>query len=144
LYVSTSIPIHLCFAAFAPITADHFTLELLHCDSGNFQVFLDQFSYQKPKEFKIIVLDNGVFHKAKALTIPHNIGLVFLPPYSPELNPAEKIWWMWKRKFTNKLFHSLEEISPFITVKVRELTKHHIFTLTKFDYILFANFWTII
>ena len=32
------------FGAFSPITADHFTLELPHCDSNHFQVFLDQFS----------------------------------------------------------------------------------------------------
>ena len=132
------------FGAFSPITGDGFTLELPHCNSQNFQLFLEQFSHQKPEEFKIVVLDNGAFHKAKALTIPHNIALVFLPPYSPELNPAEKIWWMWKRKFTNQLFNSLDEISIFITEQVQALTKHAIFTLTKFDYILFADFWAIL
>ena len=88
------------------------------------------------------MLDNGAFHKAKALTIPHNIALVFLPPYSPELNPAEKIWWMWKRKFTNMLYKNLEEISDFITQQVTALTKHTLFTLTKFDYILCSTFWS--
>ena len=39
-----------------------------------------------------MVLDNGAFHKAKKLEIPDNIKLVFLPPYSPEMNPAEKMW----------------------------------------------------
>jgi transposase len=37
-----------------------------------------------------MVLNNGAFHKAKSLTIPHNIGLIFLPLYSPELNTAGK------------------------------------------------------
>ncbi len=132
------------FGTFSTITADHFTLELPHCDTSHFQVFLDQFSQQKPEEFKMIVLDNGAFHKAKSLTIPHNIALVFLPPYSPELNPAEKIWWMWKRKFTNMLYKNLEEISDFITQQVTALTKHTLFTLTKFDYILFSSFWSIL
>lgn len=130
------------FGAFSPITGDSFTLELPHCDSQNFQLFLDQFSTKRPDELKIVILDNGAFHKAKALQIPHNIVLVFLPPYSPELNPAEKIWWLWKRKFTNRLFSSLDEVSNFITLQVQKLTKHTIFTLTKFDYILFADFWT--
>jgi len=62
------------------------------CNSDNFQIFLNEFSLQNPTEFKIIVLDNGAFHKAKALIIPGNIALIFLPPYSPELNPAENIW----------------------------------------------------
>jgi hypothetical protein len=39
-----------------------------------------------------MVLDYGAFHKAKSLRIPENIYLLFLTPYSPELNPAEKIW----------------------------------------------------
>ena len=44
-----------------------------------------------------MVLDNGAFHKAKALKIPENTGLIFLPPYSPELNPAENIWAILKK-----------------------------------------------
>ena len=51
-----------------------------------------------------MVLDNGAFHKAKSLKIPDNIFLLFLPPYSPELNPAEKYGKHIKRKFTNKHF----------------------------------------
>lgn len=81
------------------------------CNADTFQLFLNQFSEIAPSEFKIIVLDNGAFHRAKKLHIQDNIALLFLPPYSPELNPAEKIWQHLKRKFTNKYFKSLEEIS---------------------------------
>ena len=38
-----------------------------------------------------MVLDNGRFHQAKSLEIPENIVFVFLPPYSPELNPIERL-----------------------------------------------------
>jgi transposase len=80
------------FGAFSPINGDNFLLEMPVCNSEAFQIFLDEFSSQKPDEFKIMVLDNGAFHHAKRLNIPSNISLLFLPPYSPELNPAEKIW----------------------------------------------------
>ena len=83
-------------------------LEMPTCNAANFQIFLDMFSFQNPDEFKIMVLDNGAFHKAKSLIIPENIVLIFLPPYSPELNPAEKIWAKLKRTFTNRLFNSLD------------------------------------
>ena len=56
-----------------------------------FQTFLEQLSKQDEQEFKIVILDNGAFHHAKSLTVPDNIHLIFLPPYSPELNPAEKV-----------------------------------------------------
>ncbi|HTN19339.1 MAG TPA: IS630 family transposase [Pelobium sp.] len=110
------------FGAFSPIDGDKFLLEMPNCNSDNFQIFLNEFSLQNPTEFKIMVLDNGAFHKAKALQIPQNISLIFLPPYSPELNPAEKIWAILKRKFTNQLHHSLDEVSNFIKVAIEELT----------------------
>ena len=109
------------FGAFSPINGDKFVLELPNCDSSNFQIFLNEFSKQNPNEFKVIVLDNGAFHKSKSLLIPENIGLIFLPPYSPELNPAENIWAFFKRKYTNKLHKSLDEVSNFISDTILSL-----------------------
>lgn len=131
------------FGAFSPINGDKFLLEMPNCDAINFQLFLNEFSAQNPTEFKIIVLDNGAFHKAKSLIIPTNIGLIFLPPYSPELNPAEKIWAILKRKFTNKLHKSLEEVSLFITEAISQLTTMGIKRTCGFEYILLESIWTI-
>ena len=80
------------FGAFSPITGDSYLLEMPHCNSDTFQLFLDHLSNQNPAEFKILILDNGAFHHGRRLLIPDNIALIFLPPYSPELNPAEKMW----------------------------------------------------
>ena len=52
---------------------------------------LVQFSCQMPILLADI-LDNGAFHKARALRLPPNVGLLFLPPYAPELNPIERLW----------------------------------------------------
>jgi len=131
------------FGAFSPINGDKFLLEMPNCDAINFQLFLNEFSAQNPTEFKIIVLDNGAFHKAKSLIIPANIGLIFLPPYSPELNPAEKIWAILKRKFTNKLHKSLEEVSLFITEAISQLTPMGIKRTCGFEYIFLESIWTI-
>ncbi len=49
----------------------------------------------------IIVMDNASFHRKKHLfDIAQNYGyrLIFLPPYSPELNPIEKFWAWLKRQ----------------------------------------------
>jgi transposase len=132
------------FGAFSPITGDSFMLEMPNCNAANFQVFLDEFSVQNEDEFKIMVLDNGAFHKAKSLTIPQNIALIFLPPYSPELNPAEKIWAKLKRTFTNRLFGSLETLSDFICEATKSINKPTIKSTCAFDYIFEGLFWTII
>lgn len=130
------------FGAFSPINGDKFLLELPNCDSNNFQIFLNEFAKQKPNEFKIIVLDNGAFHKSKSLVIPENIGLIFLPPYSPELNPAENIWAFFKRKYTNKFFKSLDEVSSFISDSIKSLTEEIVKTTCGFKYVFQNSFWT--
>lgn len=129
--------------AFSPITGDHFQLILPHCNADNFQVFLNNFSKENHKELKIIVLDNGRFHKAKKLIIPENIVLVFLPPYSPELNPAEKIWAKYKRQFSNKFYKSLEEVEEFITEVVNNTTKKEVMSICRYDFIFLNKIWTI-
>jgi transposase len=130
------------FGAFSPINGDKFLLEMPHCNAANFQIFLNEFSLHQPTEFKIITLDNGAFHKAKSLAIPENIGLIFLPPYSPELNPAENIWAILKRKFTNLLHETLEEISNFITETTALLCKTKVKSACGFEYIFSGLNWT--
>ena len=88
-----------------------------------------------------MVLDNGAFHKAKKLNIPLNIKLLLLPPYCPELNPAEKMWDRIKRTFTNKLFHSLKQLSLFIENTVNTIDKQSVISTYSFPYIFFDSFW---
>ena len=80
------------FGAFSPYNGDSLVMELPHCNGENFQIFLNELSIKNPQEFKVMILDNGGFHKAKSLVIPKNIVFIFLPFYSPELNPAELVW----------------------------------------------------
>ena len=40
----------------------------------------------------VLVMDQAGWHIAKALEVPDNISLLLLPPYSPELNPIERLW----------------------------------------------------
>lgn len=130
------------FGAFSPIDGHHFMLEMPFCNAANFQIFLDEFSQERPEEFKIMVLDNGAFHKAKCLIIPQNMAVLFLPPYSPELNPAEKIWAKFKRTFTNRLFKTLDELSDFIAETTQNLTHKQVKSICSFSYIFSDGFWT--
>lgn len=130
------------FGAFSPINGKSFLLELPYCNTDCFELFLNEFSLINPQELKVIVLDNGAFHKAKRLIIPKNIILIFLPPFSPELNPAEKMWAKFKRTFTNKLYKSLEEVSLFIQSVTQNLKDNETKNTCAFDYIFFNQFWT--
>ena len=56
-----------------------------------------------------MVLDGASSHKSKDLNIPKNVSLIRLPPYSPELNPAEQIWNILRRNyFANRVFDTLD------------------------------------
>jgi len=46
----------------------------------------------KPGAHAVLVLDQAGWHVAKALVAPANVTLLHLPPYSPELNPVERVW----------------------------------------------------
>jgi len=62
-----------------------------------------------------MVLDNVKFHKALRLQpilkrYAHRIELVFLPPYSPDLNPVERVWWLMRKEIThNRWVKSMEQ-----------------------------------
>lgn len=47
----------------------------------------------------VMVLDQAGWHGAKRLVVPDNITLVPLPPYSPELNPVERVWLFLRERF---------------------------------------------
>lgn len=86
---------------------DFMTAEKMNTE--NMALFLAQVSKAHRDEFIIMVLDGASSHKSKELKLPKNVSLVPLPPYSPELNPAEQIWNTLRRDyFANRVFDSLD------------------------------------
>lgn len=113
-----------------------------YCNTDTFQVYLNEFSKCSADEYKILLLDNGAFHKALKLSIPDNIALLFIPPFSPELNPAEKIWQKMKRAFSGKLHKTLDNVSEFIRNQVNILSDEHVKSICKYEYIFSYTNWT--
>jgi transposase len=85
---------------------DFMTAEKMNTD--NMSHFLLQVSEAHKNEFMVMVVDGASSHRCKELKIPDNMALLRLPPYSPELNPAEQIWNKLRRDyFANRVFDSL-------------------------------------
>jgi len=131
------------FGAFSPINGKRLLIEADRCDSDFFQIFLDELSKTDNDELMLIMLDNASFHKTKKLKIPNNIALIYIPPYSPELNPAEKIWQRFKRAFTNIPFTTMEGISNFLTEQTKLLSDHIVISTCAYEWIVAGNNWTI-
>ncbi len=62
----------------------------------------------------LLVLDNAGWHSAAGLKIPDGIRLVYLPPYSPELQPAETLWALVDEPIVNKHIATIEELDAKI------------------------------
>lgn len=96
------------YAAVSPWdgSLDFMTTEKMNTE--NMTRFLAQVSQAHKEEFIVMVVDGASSHRSKDLVIPENVALVRLPPYSPELNPAEQIWNILRRNyFANRIFESL-------------------------------------
>lgn len=63
-----------------------------------------------PDKRLLLVMDRAGWHVSPRLTVPDGIELVFLPPYSPELQPAERLWTLTHEPLANRLFASLDEL----------------------------------
>jgi len=61
-------------------------------DTACFQAFLDVLARRFNRQDILLVLDGAPNHRCGDLVVPDNVTLLYLPPYSPELNPKENLW----------------------------------------------------
>jgi hypothetical protein len=81
------------FSAVCPATGEDFTLVLPAVNAKVMDLFLAHFAATLPEEVHaVMVFDGAGWHDPRALNPPENLTLVLLPPYSPELNPVERVW----------------------------------------------------
>jgi transposase len=74
------------------MTGESFFYEFCHLDSICFEKYLELFAERFSEDFHVIQLDNGPLHQALDLAIPDNVAILFQPPYSPQVNPIERLW----------------------------------------------------
>jgi hypothetical protein len=100
------------YGAVRPGTDAAFALVLTEVGAAAMQVFLDRFAATLPAGVHAaLLLDGAGWHTAADLDVPANISLVFLPPYSPKLNPVERVWLYLRERFLSlRLFADLDDI----------------------------------
>src|SRR5215203_2397171 len=69
----------------------------------------------------VLVLDNAGWHGPEGLVVPEGISLVFLPPYSPELQPAEHLWPLVDEPVANRHFATLDALDAVVAERCRRL-----------------------
>lgn len=79
-------------------------------DSVLFEFWFKNCLLKEVKEGSIIILDNAAFHRKSVLSElakAYHCEVMFLPPYSPDLNPIEKKW-AWLKRMLREILHSFD------------------------------------
>jgi transposase len=107
-----------------PASGELVSLIVSHCDTEVFQAFLDTMAGEVPQQRGrrvLLVLDNAGWHKTKRLRW-HHIQPVYLPPYSPDFNPIERLWQHLKgHHLAGFLTKCREELRDKLTESIRDL-----------------------
>lgn len=70
-----------------------------------------------------LVLDQSGAHTSPTLPVPEGLDLVFLPPYSPELAPAERLWPLVDEVVVNQTFADLDALEAVLVPRCQALTR---------------------
>ena len=76
------------------------------CNTKCFEAWVEYSLIKELKPGQVVIMDNPAFHKSqRTKDLIESVGcrIIFLPPYSPDLNPIEKFWANMKRWIKNKI-----------------------------------------
>lgn len=98
------------YAAVEPSTGSGVFLLLPNVEADCLQIFLQHLRQEVGEGSIGVLLDNAPSHQSRDVSWPADMQPLYLPPYSPELNPAEQIFRHLRAKLSNRVFASLEEL----------------------------------
>ena len=109
-----------------PRTGEFFAIEASYSDSEVFQAFLNEAAkcIQPKRKRNILIIDNASWHKRKSLNW-HFFEPLYLPPYSPDLNPIERLWLVLKANWFNNFYcKTVEELMNRMDQAILDLTNN--------------------
>ena len=72
----------------------------------------------------ILLLDRAGFHTGKGLEVPQGIELFYLPPWTPELQPAERLWPLLREAIANKVWTTLCALEDAVEKRCQWFSKN--------------------
>ena len=126
------------YAAVSPADGVPDSLVLPVVNAQAMSLFLSEVSERHLTDFILMVMDKAGWHQAKDLKVPKNMRIIFLPPYSPELNPVEHLWEEIREKwFPSKVFKSLDAVESVLVeaLATLERSSEKVASITGFDWI---------
>ena len=127
------------FGSVSPQDGELISLILPHADTAAMSLYLAEVSRRHPDKHILMFIDRAGWHQAKALVVPDNLTVDWLPPYSPQCNPQELVWREVRRQpFGNHDFDSMDAVQTALEHRLRQLESSpaQIQSLTGFDWII--------
>lgn len=122
------------------MTGESFKLILPNVDTDCMNIFLKELAEHLDNKKIILIIDGAGWHKSKNLRVPNNIILMFLPPYSPELNPIERLWlYIKKHVLNNKVYNNIEELKNSLCDFITNIDIATIANICKTSYLFNIN-----
>jgi hypothetical protein len=114
------------FSAVSPHDGVMDSLVLPWVNAETMSLFLAEVAQRHAEEFILMVMDQAGWHLAGQLVVPAHMRLIYLPPYSPELNPAEHLWESIRENcFANHVFANLDAVERALTKGLVALESNH-------------------
>ena len=111
------------FSAVAPLSGDSFHLMGFEENTSSMMsLYFDKLEKKYPDRHIIMVYDNAPSHRPKIVRERKRLTCIFLPPYSPELNPAERFFEEIRKATANHIFKTLEDQETVIAEAVKTLS----------------------
>lgn len=96
-----------------------------YADKDIMSIFLHQVSARFEDDYIIMIMDKAAWHTTEKLKVPENMETLFLPPYSPQLNPVEHIWDELREKFfANKAFRDMDAVENTLMEGLMSMNKN--------------------
>lgn len=127
------------YGAVAPKDGTCVYLIMPNSDTACFQAFLDVLARKFARQDILLVLDGAPNHRSGDLAVPDNITLLYLPPYSPELNPKENLWDEIREKiFKNYALKSIDAVHAKLKQAILYIERNTklVQSITSFPYIV--------
>ena len=110
--------------ALNPRTGEMFALILPDMRVERFQAFVDEFiKFIGEQRCVRLITDGAAAHRSTRLRLREELRIEHLPPYSPELNPVERLFKELRAELKNRVFESLEAIEEAVIKAVEPFMK---------------------
>ncbi len=124
------------YSAINPRNGDDVSLLAPHVNTDCMNIFLEQMSKDLGTREAFLIMDCASWHRSKGLKTPENITIIYLPPYSPELNPVERFWQHLKDNLIkNKMYDSIKLLENAVSEFIRDITESSIKTICSVNYL---------